>query len=79
MVAECARTGMEVGRRATRRRPIRDGNGVAGCRSEGLGVQENPSHRAFRVSFCIATLNLISYSEDKGERKVNRFLRSGVK
>jgi hypothetical protein len=41
-------------------------------------VKENPSHRAVRVTFCIATLNLGSYSEDKGQRKVNRFLRSGV-
>jgi hypothetical protein len=53
--------------------------GVAGYRGEGLGAKENPSHRAFRVTFCIATLNLASYSEDKGERKVNRFLRSGVR
>jgi hypothetical protein len=41
-------------------------------------VKENPSPRVFHVTFCIATLNLASYSEDKGERKVNRFLRSGV-
>jgi hypothetical protein len=52
---------------------------VAGYRSEGLGVKENPSPWVFHVTFCIATLNLASYSEDKGERKVNRFLRSGVK
>ena len=53
-------------------------SGAVGARREGLGVKENPSLRAFRVTFCIATLNLASYSEDKGERKVNHFLRSGV-
>jgi hypothetical protein len=53
-------------------------HGVAGYRREGLGAKENPSQRVPRVTFCIATLNLASYSKDKGERKVNRFLRSGV-
>ena len=47
-------------------------------RREGLGVKENQSHPPFRVTFCIATLNLASYSKDKAERKVNGFWRSGV-
>jgi hypothetical protein len=77
MAAGRFQDGMEVGAGGSAS-PGPKRSGAVGARREGLGVKENPSRRAFRVTFCIATLNLASYSEDKGERKVNRFLRSGV-
>jgi hypothetical protein len=77
MAAGRFQDGMEVGAGGSAS-PGPKRSGAVGARREGLGAKENPSRRAFRVTFCIATLNLASYSEDKGERKVNHFLRSGV-
>ena len=77
MAAGRSGDGMEVGAGAPAS-PRSQRAGVAGYRCEGLGVKENPSRPAASVTFCIATLNLASYSEDKGERKVNCFLRSGA-
>jgi hypothetical protein len=70
---------MEVGCLGDSASPDSLRHGGADYRNEGLGVKENPPPCVFHVTFCIATLNLASYSEDKGERKVNRFLRSGVR